>query len=135
LVAVAWFTAANNQPVVQARISTNAGVSFGAPIIVSKLNVIGQVDIEILNENAIAISWLEKSRSALGDQIDIKLMPVTLDGTQGRNRVVGRTVYGRTVPQMVRRDDDLIFVWADLFDDVTTLVSVRMPLLGDATEF
>lgn len=135
LVAVAWFTAANNQPVVQARISTDAGVSFGEPIIVSKLNVIGQVNIEILNENAIAISWLEKSRGALGDQIDIKLMPVTLDGTQGRNRVVGRTVYGRAVPQMVRRDDDLIFVWTDVFDDVTTLVSVRMPLLRDATEF
>ena len=135
LVAVAWFTAANNQPVVQVRISTDAGVSFGEPIIVSRLNVMGQVDIEILSEDAIAVSWLQKSRSVLGDQIDVKLMPITLDGTQGRDRVVGRTVYGRAVPQMARRDDDLIFVWTDVFDDVTKLASVRMPLLGDAAEF
>ncbi len=110
-------------------------MSFGERIIVSRRNVIGQVDIEILSEDAIAVSWLQKSRSALGDQIDVKLMPITLDGTQGRDRVVGRTVYGRAVPQMVRRDDDLIFVWTDVFDDVTKLASVRMPLLGDAAEF
>ncbi len=133
LVAVAWFTAANNQPVVQVRISTDAGLSFGEPVIVSQSNVIGQVDIEILNENAVAVSWLEKGRRARANQIDLKVMPVMLDGSQGKDRVVGRTVYGRAVPQMVRRDDNLIFVWTDLFDDVTKLVSVRMPIAGDDT--
>ena len=129
LVAIAWFTAANNQPVVQARISTDSGVTFGEAIVISDMNVIGQVDIEIVNETAVAVSWLEKNGGALANQIDVKLMPVTLDGTRGEEQVIGRTEYGRSVPQMVRRDDDLIFVWTDLFDDVTQLVSVRVGLV------
>ena len=129
LVAVAWFTGANDEPKVQARISTDAGRNFGAPILISRLNVIGQVDIEILNEHAVAVSWLEKSRRALVNQIDVKLMPVTIDGTTGSDRVVGRTAYRRAAPQMVRREGGLVFVWTDLFDDVTKLVSVRMPLV------
>ena len=129
LVAVAWFTAANNQPIVQARISTDAGLSFGDPILISRLNVIGQVDIEILNENAIAVSWLEKGRRALVNQIDIKVVPVTIDGATGSDSIVGRTAYSRAVPQMVRSEGGLIFVWTDVFDDVTKLVSVRMPLV------
>jgi len=135
VVAVAWFTAANDQPVVQARISTDAGVTFGEPIVISKQNVIGQVDIEILDESAVAVSWLEKNGGALANQIDVKLMPVTLDGTRGNDLVIGRTEYGRAVPQMVRRADDLIFVWTDLYDDVTELVSVRVSLVGDTAEF
>ena len=135
VVAVAWFTAANNQPVVQARISTDAGVTFGEPIVISKQNVIGQVDIEILNESAVAVSWLEKNGGALANQIDVKVMPVTLDGTRGKEQVIGRTEYGRSVPQMARHEDDLIFVWADLYDDVTQLVSVRVSLVGDTAEF
>ena len=135
VVAVAWFTAANDQPVVQARISTDAGVTFDEPIVISKQNVIGQVDIEILDESAVAVSWLEKNGGALANQIDVKLMPVTLDGTRGNDLVIGRTEYGRAVPQMVRRADDLIFVWTDLYDDVTELVSVRVSLVGDTAEF
>ena len=133
LVAVAWFTAANNQPVVQARISTDAGVSFGESILISKLNVIGQVDIEILNENAIAVSWLEKGRRTLVNQIDVKVMPITVDGKTGSESVIGRTAYSRSVPQMVRREGGLVFVWIDVYDDVTKLVSVRVPLVAGAT--
>ena len=129
VVAVAWFTAANNQPVVQARISTDAGVTFGEPIVISKQNVIGQVDIEIVNETAVAVSWLEKNGGALANQIDVKLIPVTLDGTRGKEQVIGRSEYGRSVPQMARHEDDLIFVWTDLFDDVTQLVSVGVGLV------
>jgi len=55
------------------------------------------------------------------------LVPIALAGTLGTERVVGRTTNRRAVPQMVRRDDDLIFVWTDLADEVTELVSVRMP--------
>ena len=127
LVAVAWVTAANNQPVVQAKISTDAGATFGEPIVISKLNVVGQVDIEILNDNAVGVSWVEKNNAGSGYEGDIKLVPIALAGSLGAERVVGRTANRRAVPQMVRRNDDLIFVWTDLTDDVTELVSVRLP--------
>jgi len=127
LVAVAWFTAANNEPVVKAKISRDSGATFGEPIVISRLNVVGQVDIEILNDNTIAVSWVEKSGDGQGYESEIKLVPIALAGTLGTERVVGRTSYRRSVPQMVRLDDDLIFVWTDLPDEVTELVSVRMP--------
>ena len=126
LLAVAWFTAANNQPVVQAKISTDAGATFAEAIVISKLNVLGQVDIEILNNNAIVVSWVEKMSDGRGNESEIKLVPIALDGTLGAERVVGNTAYRRAVPQMVRLDDDLIFVWTDLSDDLTELVSVRV---------
>ena len=132
LVAVAWFTAANNEPVVQAKISMDSGATFGEPIVISRLNVVGQVDIEILNDNAIGVSWVEKSGDGQGYESEIKLVSIALAGTLGTERVVGRTAYRRAVPQMVRRDDDLIFVWIDSPDEVTELVSVRMP--GNAIE-
>jgi hypothetical protein len=126
LVAVAWFTAANNEPVVQAKISRDSGATFGEPIVISRLNVVGQVDIEILNDNTIGVSWVEKSGDGQGYESEIKLVPIALAGTMGTERVVGRTAYRRAVPQMVRLDDDLIFVWIDSPDDVTELVSVRI---------
>lgn len=126
LVAVAWFTAANNQPVVQAKISMDAGATFGELVVISRHNVVGQVDIEILNDNTIGVSWVEKMSSGRGYESEIKLVPIALDGTLGAARVVGRTSYRRAVPQMARRDDDLIFVWTDLSDDLTELVSVRI---------
>ena len=126
LVAIAWFTAANDQPRVQARISTNSGASFGEPILISRLNVIGQVDIEILDENALAVSWLEKGSRALANLFDVKLMPVTVAGVKGEDRIVGRTALRRSVPQMTRVDRRLVFVWTDVHDGVTNLASVRV---------
>ena len=128
LVAVAWFTAANDQPKVQARISTDSGKSFGEPVLISRLNPVGQVDIEILDDNAVAVSWVEKGGRALAKQTDVMLMPVTIDGTTGENRIVGRTEYMRSVPQMTLVEDSLVFVWTDVYDGVTSLASVRMPI-------
>ena len=128
LVAVAWFTVANNQPKVQARISTNSGASFGEAILISRLNPKGQVDIEILDEKAVAVSWLEKGSRARVNQTNVMLMPVTIDGITGADRIVGRTEYIRSVPQMTRVENSLIFVWTDVYDGVTSLASVRMPL-------
>jgi hypothetical protein len=132
LVAVAWFSAANDQPVVKARISTDGGRKFGETILISDSNVVGQVDIEILDANAVAVAWLEKNERFSEDQIEVNVMPITARGQKGLISVVGRTSYGRAVPQMLLFDDELIFVWAYIAKDATRLASVRMGLV---TEF
>ena len=134
LVAVAWFTAADDQPIVQARISTNSGSSFGEPILISRSHPMGQVDIEILDENSIAVSWIEKGSRKLANQTDVMLVPVTIDGTKGDDSIVARTNYMRSVPQMRRVDNNLVFVWTDVYDGVTSLASVRMPIKKDQVE-
>lgn len=128
-VAVAWFTAANDKPIVQLRTSTNAGASFGEPILISSQNVVGQVDIEILEENAVAVSWVERTRGVATNLNDVKLMSVTMDGTRGDAHIVGTTAHSRAVPQMTRRDDKLIFVWTDANNDSTELASVSVSVL------
>ena len=134
LVAIAWFTAADDKPVVQLRISTDAGESFGEPILISRLNVIGQVDVEILDESTVAVSWLQKTRRLLVDQMDVRIMGVTIDGTQGKDQIVGRTAFGRVVPQMKSVGDKLIFVWTDANGGPTRLASVRMTVIPGVPE-
>jgi hypothetical protein len=126
LVAIAWFTAADDQPRVQARISTNSGESFGEPILISGSKPKGLVDIELLGADTVVVSWVEQS--------DVKLVPVTLDGTKGEERTVGRTNYSRSVPQMTQVGNSLIFVWTDVDDGVTSLASVRVPLKTNSVE-
>ena len=128
MVAVAWFTAANDLPKVQLKVSADAGASFGEPVLISQNDVMGQVDVEILSDNVVAVSWVEKGSRALANQTDVKLMPVTVRGVKGDDRVVGRSAYSRAVPQMRLVDDELIFVWTDIAEDQTRLATVRMPL-------
>ena len=127
LVAVAWFTAADDEPRVHARISTDSGASFGERILISGLSPKGQVDIEILDETAVAVSWIEKGSRALVKESDVKLVPIAIDGTLGEELIVGNTNYMRSVPQMTRVGNSLVFVWTNAYDGVTSLVSVRMP--------
>jgi hypothetical protein len=135
LVAVAWFTAANDQPLVRARISTDSGASFGEVILVSRQDVFGQVDIEILNDESVAVSWLEKSRRALVDQRDISVLPITVDGTIGGRTIIGRTADSRAIPQMLRHEDSLVLVWTDINDDAQTLASAKVRIKpGVATD-
>ena len=67
LVAIAWFTAADDKPKVQARISTNSGESFGEPILISDSKPKGQVDIEMFGENGVAVSWVEQGNVKLAN--------------------------------------------------------------------
>ena len=74
-----------------------------------------------------AVSWIEKGSRALVKESDVKLVPIAIDGTAGEELIVGRTNYMRSVPQMTRVANSLVFVWTDAYDGVTSLVSVRMP--------
>lgn len=123
LVAVAWFTAADDKPRVQLRISTDAGKHFGEPVLISDNAVMGQVDIEIVDDRGIAVSWLEK-RSA---SIDVRLMSLSPAGATSPGVTIGHTSYMRAVPQMALFDGALVFAWTDAGDGGTRIVSIRVP--------
>lgn len=59
LVAVAWFTAKDDSPKVQLKISTDSGDSFGAPIEVSSEFTNGRVGAAILDSGNVAVSWID----------------------------------------------------------------------------
>src|SRR5262245_28603724 len=60
-VAVAWFTAARNQPSVFAAISVDGGETFGPQILVGDEKPIGRVDIIALHSKKALVSWVERT--------------------------------------------------------------------------
>lgn len=59
IVAVAWFTAANDSPKVNLALSTDNGVSFSPVSRVAGPNTNGRVDVEILLNGQVVVSWMD----------------------------------------------------------------------------
>lgn len=125
-VAIAWFTAANGQPLVRLKLSTDGGASFGETVVVAPQNAMGQVDVVILGPDAVAVSWVASGqRSGLND---ITVAAVTMKGAIGTPEVIGRTAYIRSVPQMKRLEDRLVLVWTDENSDGSRLASAQVTI-------
>lgn len=126
-VAVAWFTAASNEPKVQAAVSTNSGKTFSVPVEISSGNALGHVGIALVDAHSYVVSWMESG--AVGSHA-IKLRALTLDGQAGPVHTVGRTSLARVVPQLIRVHDKLVLAWTDEFDDLSKVVSVEVRIRG-----
>jgi len=126
-IAVAWFTAANNEPKVKVAVSTNNGQKFSAPIDIASDAVLGRVGIVMIDRNTAAVSWLETDKKGT---YSIRLRALTFDGQLGRVETVGRTSIARTVPQLVRVGDELVFAWTDEIMDESKVASVKVQILG-----
>lgn len=126
-VIVAWFTAANDQPIVKAAVSTNAGKTFSAPVAIATKNVLGHVAVSLVKRNSAAVSWLEADDDG---SYEINLRSMTFDGQLGKVSTIGRTAISRNVPQLHRVNDELIFAWTDEINDMSKLATVRVRILG-----
>jgi hypothetical protein len=127
LVVVAWFTNANNEPKVQAAISRNSGKSFSEPVEIASKGASGHVGISLIDKHSYVVSWMESDKDGTHA---INLRAQTFNGQMGRVRTVGRTSVARTVPQMVLVGDKLILAWTDEMNDLSKVVSVKVPILG-----
>ena len=58
-VAVSWFTAKDDAPLVQLVVSTDSGKSFSAPVLVASQTTNGRVGTTILESGDIAVSWMD----------------------------------------------------------------------------
>lgn len=126
-VAVAWFTAANGEPMVKTAHSTNAGATFSTPVLVAADNTAGYVGITLVDRTAYVVSWLE---SGDDNTSNVNLRAITLDGQAGEVTTVGRTNNSRTVPQLQRVGDQLIVAWGNIIGDNSKVATVRVPILG-----
>lgn len=59
-VALAWFTAAHQQPRVYAAFSDDAGATFSAPLRVDIGKPAGRVDVALLGDGSAAVTWVEQ---------------------------------------------------------------------------
>lgn len=110
LVAVAWFTAANDHPRVQVAFSSDSGASFGKPILVDAAQPLGRVGIELDGEDAIVL-WAATE----GKAPSIRLRRVSPSGKLGAPSVIAPTTIARTsgFPRIRRAGENLVLAWLE----------------------
>lgn len=125
VVGVAWFTAAQGRSKVRFARSDDAASTFSAALDIDAERAIGRVDIAMLDEGAMVVSWL---RRGIESQGEIAVRRVARDGTLGKPMVIAKTVTSRPTgfPQMLRVGDDLLFAWTHIADGESTVRTARM---------
>ena len=128
-VAVAWFSAAEEQPSVKVALSDDGGAQFEAPRVVSQDMALGRVDVEIGHQGQAFVSWVEKS----GADAQIRWRSVASGGL-GPVQTLAQSSIQRTAgtPKMVRLGQNLVFAWLDL-EDPPQLRTSLVPLSREAT--
>lgn len=117
--AIAWFTAANDAPLVNLIFSKDGGATFDAPIRIDKANAMGRVDVLLLEKDEVVVSWMEA-----GDgQALIKAVRVHRDGNKGKVMIISELDASRKTgfPQMELVGDTVYFAWTDVIDDTSQL--------------
>lgn len=107
-VAIAWFTAPEQQPRVFAAFSTDGGASWSAPVRVDDGTPLGRVDIELLSDGSALVSWLETTERA-----EVRARRVRRDGRVDGSWLVAETSDARSsgFPRMVRVGEEIVFSW------------------------
>ncbi|MBR9988803.1 MAG: exo-alpha-sialidase [Gemmatimonadetes bacterium] len=110
-VAVAWFTAAGDTPVVNVAFSGDDGATFAAPVRVDDGNPLGRVDVLLLDGDRALVLWLERS----ADAGVVAARIVTRDGQVGETAVIGETLAQRPsgFPRMGRFGDAVLLAWTE----------------------
>jgi hypothetical protein len=120
-VAVAWYTAAGEQPRVKLAFSKDAGESFGAPITVDDGSPVGRVDVTLLDDGSAVVCWLEKVPGGG----EVRVRRVGPGGASGRAVTVSASGTARSngFPQMARAGNRLVFAWTG-----PRVLTAEMPL-------
>jgi hypothetical protein len=124
-VAVAWFTAANDDSKLLMAWSNDDGRTFAAPIEVDIDRPVGRADIDLLDDGSAVVSWL---RNAADNRGEICLRRVSVSGEPGPVQVVASTGASRAsgFPQMMRDDAGLVIAWTDVSSDTTQVLTARI---------
>ena len=117
-VVVAWFTGAGGQPRVRLVRSEDGGDSFGGPMEIDADAPLGRVDVELLADGAVVVSWLRPEGET---GAAIVLRRVEAGGMQGPIRRVAMTASSRMsgFPQMVLAGRQLVLAWTEADDQGT----------------
>ncbi len=109
-VALAWYTAAKDQPRVKVAFSSDAGATFGAPITVDLGKPSGRVASTLLADGSALVSWIERTG---GDTAGVLVRRVTSDGKLGAPVTVAASSSSRAsgFPRMALVGDQVYFAW------------------------
>lgn len=109
-VAIAWFTAARNEPRVKVAFSNDAGARFSPPVVIDGGRPVGWPSIVLLDDGSAVVGWLESLGGGVGE---IRVRRIRPNGQLGPATKVASAAAGRSagIPQMVRHGDGLLVAW------------------------
>ena len=118
-VAVAWFAAPKDTGEVKLVLSTDAGATFGKPISIDDGNPLGRVDVLLLEEGKVLVSWLEKTEK----NAEIRLVQISPDGTKEKSQTLVESTASREsgFPILAKANEGLYLSWTEV-DTIGTRV-------------
>ncbi len=124
-VAVAWFTAAGDQPRVRLAVSGDGGARFGPVVEIEDEPNLGRVDVAITPDGRPVVSWLALD----GKEAVIRYRAVDAGGAPGPVHTLAATSQARSsgLPQMVAADGRLVFAWTDT-GEPSRVMTAEVPL-------
>jgi len=125
-VAVAWFTAPNDQGHALVAFSKDAGRTFSPPVQVDDAGSLGRVDVEQLADGSAVVGWIERGERTLTYNVR------RVEPNGQRSGVVTVTDLGASrnsgYPRLARRGNELIFAWTGTGDRLRVETAIaRLP--------
>ena len=110
-VAVAWFSAPGDVAQVKVVFSADAGATFGAPVRIDDGDPAGRVDLLLLDDGGVLVSWIERTDGGAA----VRAKRVTRDGRAGAAIDVAASSAERAsgFPRMARAGDGVMFAWTE----------------------
>jgi hypothetical protein len=111
-VAIAWFTGVNGAPRSYAAFSSDAGRTFGSPILLDDTGSLGRVDIALLPDGAAAASYIAVTPEK---RAEFRVRRIERNGLLSTPVTVAAVESGRTsgYPRLAVSGDELIFAWIE----------------------
>ena len=110
-VAVAWFTALDDNGKTYAAFSKDSGRTWGPPIRLDEGSALGHVDIELLDDGSAVATWVEFAN----ERSQFRARKVQASGERSKAIVLAGEGEARVsgYPRMAKRGTDLVFAWTE----------------------
>jgi hypothetical protein len=122
-VAVAWYTAAKDNPEVKVTFSMDNGNTFEAPTKIDLGKTLGRVDIELIEKDKAMVCWMEEGK--------ILVRSVDSSGRLGNPVQVAASSDKRSsgFPQMTKNGNTVWFAWTDDSADLRKVKVAKMEVI------
>lgn len=129
-VVATWYTAAQQQPRVQVKFSTDAGETWSAPVRVDRGRPQGRLDCLLRADGTALVSWLELTGDDASRQGGIYVQAVRPAGAIGQPQLVAATQTTRAsgFPRMVELPDGRVLLAYTVDDEPSRIATLLLPV-------
>jgi hypothetical protein len=124
-VAVAWFSAADDNPVVRLVRSVDGGATFAEPLVIAEGRLAGYVGLVLLPGNHSGVSWVARNDEG-GNTLQVAV--IDPENRVLASRPVADIAQLRVFPQLGYQDGHLLLAWTDDGEDRRVLHAARVAL-------